>query len=324
MQKNVYLCTQFVCKCANMTVMNNIKHLFILTLCALCILPTFAAKDKNKDIQRISITYDYVSDNPNETPEAAKQTALERAKQKAMEENFGVDISSVKSMVHKSKTGDGEASASTQVLNLSDVSVRGEWVETIKEKVLEQSFVNGLWHVKVFVEGKARKHMAEKADIQYVLLNDTSDRHHRDTYYDGDLIYLRFKTPVDGALCVYLVDELNDVMCLLPYEGSTKGFQPVKADKDYLFFDENPDQFDFEGYRLLTQAGTIQNTIYIIFTPNRITKASDKASDKNWRGDLVPRSLSYVDFINWLARNQLQDEQLVVRKEVITIHPNKN
>ena len=304
--------------------MNIMKKLFTLfALCTWLLMPAYAAKDKKGDIQKIHITYDYVSDNPNETPDAAKQTALARAKQQALEENFGLDISSVKSMVQKSKSGDGEVSSSTQVMNLSDISVRGEWVETISEKVLEQKFENGFWHIRVYVEGRARKHMSDKAEIQYVLLNDTSDRHMRDTYYDGDMIYLRFLAPVDGALCVYLVDENNDVMCLLPYEGSTQGFQPVKADKKYLFFDVNPNQFDFLGYQLGTTGGIIQNTIYIIFSPNKITKAADKASDKNWRGERVPRYLSYTDFKKWLERNQTLDEQLVVRREVITIHPNK-
>ena len=36
------------------------------------------------DIKHINITYDYISDNPNETPEQAEQTALQIAKQKAL------------------------------------------------------------------------------------------------------------------------------------------------------------------------------------------------------------------------------------------------
>ena len=34
----------------------------------------------------------------------------------------------------------------------------------------------------------------------------------------------------------------------------------------------------------------------------------------------MPRQLPYADFIQWLTRNQSRDPEMVVRKEVITIH----
>lgn len=40
---------------------------------------------------------------------------------------------------------------------------------------------------------------------------------------------------------------------------------------------------------------------------------------KNWRDEQLPRLLSYEDLMKWLARNQTRDENMVVRREVITI-----
>ena len=61
------------------------------------------------------------------------------------------------------------------------------------------------------------------------------------------------------------------------------------------------------------------NVLYVIFSPNTFTKAIDQQSGTNWRDEQLPRQLSYEDFMKWLARNQTRDENMVVRREVITI-----
>ena len=54
------------------------KHISLI-ICALLICLVSLAGD----IKHISITYEYISDNPNETPEQAEQTAIQMAQQKA-------------------------------------------------------------------------------------------------------------------------------------------------------------------------------------------------------------------------------------------------
>ena len=49
------------------------------------------------------------------------------------------------------------------------------------------------------------------------------------------------------------------------------------------------------------------------------TKAGDKQSGKNWRDEQMPRQLDYESFMKWLARNQTRDEDMVVRREIVTI-----
>ena len=62
-----------------------------------------------------------------------------------------------------------------------------------------------------------------------------------------------------------------------------------------------------------------QNALYVIFSHNTFTKAADQQAGKNWRGEQLPRELSYEDLMKWLARNQTRDENMVVRREVVTI-----
>ena len=270
------------------------------------------------DIKHISITYEYISDNPNETPEQAEQTALHIAKQKALEEHFGLDVVGITSTMQRNHQEGQKVSSTSDVFSMRETSVRGEWIETTSQKVLEKSFDKGFWHVKVYLAGRARNHSTDKPEIQYAFINNTHDKQNRDQYYDGDDIFLRFISPVNGSLCVYLIDTEQNAYCLLPYQSNGMGYQSIDANQEYLFFSTATDPTADE-YTLNTMQSSEQNALYVIFSPNIFTKAVDKQAGTNWRDEQLPRLLSYEDLMKWLARNQIRDENMVVRREVITI-----
>lgn len=285
-----------------------------LVICALLICLVSLAGD----IKHISITYEYISDNPNETPEQAEQAAIQMAQQKALEEHFGLDVVGITSTMQRNRQEGQQVSSTSDVFSLRETSVRGEWIETIKQKVLEKTFDKGFWQVRIYIEGRARNHSTEKPEIQYAFINNAHDRQNRDQYYDGDDIFLRFSSPVSGALCIYLVDTEQIAYCLLPYQSNTMGYQSVEANKEYLFFSETTDPLADE-YTLNCMQSSEQNALYVIFSPNTFTKAADQQAGKNWRDEQLPRQLSYEDLMKWLARNQTRDENMVVRREVVTI-----
>lgn len=285
-----------------------------LIICALLIcLVSFAG-----DIKHISITYDYISDNPNETPEQAEQTAIQMAQQKALEEHFGLDVVGITSTMQRNRQEGQQVSSTSDVFSLRETSVRGEWIETTSQKVLNKTFEKGFWHVKVYIAGRTRNHSTDKPEIQYAFINNAHDKQNRDQYYDGDDIFLRFTSPISGALCVYLVDAEQNAYCLLPYQSSTIGYQKIDANQEYLFFSTSTDP-NADEYTLNTMQSSEQNALYVIFSPHTFTKAVDQQAGKNWRDEQLPRQLSYEDLMKWLARNQTRDENMVVRREVVTI-----
>ena len=286
----------------------------LLTICAMLICLVSSADD----IKRVSITYDYISDNPHETPEQAEQSALMLAKQKAMEEHFGLDVVGINSTLQRNRQEGDKAISTSDVFSIRETSGRGEWIETTTEKILEKEFKKGFWHVRVYVAGRARNHSTDKPEIQYAFINNTHDRQHRDQYYDGDDIFLRFSSPVSGALCVYLVDAAQNAYCLLPYQSSTIGYQAVEANNPHLFLSTSTDQ-QADEYTLNCEKSSEQNALYVIFSPNTFTKAVDQQSGKNWRDEQLPRQLNYQDFMKWLSKNQTRDENMVVRREIVTI-----
>ena len=289
------------------------KHTSLVIFALLICLVSLAS-----DIKHISITYEYISDNPNETPEQAEQAAIQMAQQKALEEHFGLDVVGITSTMQRNRQEGQQVSSTSDVFSLRETSVRGEWIETTSQKVLEKTFEKGFWHVKVYIAGRARNHSTDKPAIQYAFINNAHDKQNRDQYYDGDDIFLRFTSPISGALCVYLVDAEQNAYCLLPYQSSTIGYQKIDANQEYLFFSTSTDP-NADEYTLNTMQSSEQNALYVIFSPNTFTKAADQQAGKNWRDEQLPRFLSYEDLMKWLARNQTRDENMVVRREVVTI-----
>lgn len=290
------------------------KRIILLCLCFSGTMLVFAAKN----IERVSTTYEYYSNNPNESPEQAERIAIERAKQKALEEKFGVDVTNITNTILTNRSGKGKSESTSNVFSMGETAVRGEWVETLKEQVLEKSFSDGFWHVKVYVEGNARNYSTEKVDIQYAFVRDIQDVESPVTFRDGNDIFLRFNTPVAGQLCVYLIDEEQNAYCILPYASNSLGAQIVESNKEYIFFSHRFDA-NADEYTLNCQHSTEQNMLYVVFSPNDFTKAADKQGGKNFRDEQLPRVLTYETLMKWLSRNQTKDPDMVVRREIITI-----
>lgn len=272
------------------------------------------------DIVRIETTYEYVSNRPDESPEQAKNNAFEAAKQKALEEHFGLDVTAITNTLLINRNERKESESKSNVLSMSETAVRGEWIETIREQVLEQTYDDktGFWIVRVRVEGRARNYAAEKADIQYTLVKDVQDLESPVTFRDGSDIFLRFSSPVAGYLCVYLVDEEQNAFCLLPYMSRQTGSHPVDANKDYIFFSPLYDK-DAQEYTLNCERSSEQNILLVIFSPNEFTKAADIQGGKNFRDEQLPRELTYEALLKWLARNQIKDPEMLVRRSILTI-----
>jgi hypothetical protein len=270
------------------------------------------------DIVRVATIYEYVSNNPNEGPEQAKINAFVAAKQKALEERFGLDVSKITNTLQINRNDGKEVKSSSNVFSVGEVAVRGEWIETISEQVLSQSYVNGFWVVKVRVDGRARNYSTEKADIQYTFLKDVDDMDAPVAFRDGSDLFLRFISPVAGQLCVYLVDETQNAYCLLPYMNNQTGSQRIDANKEYIFFSTKYDN-DADEYTLNCERSLEHNAIYLVFSPNDFTKAVDKQGGKNFRDEQLPRELTCEALMKWLSRNQAKDPDMVVRSTLISI-----
>ena len=270
------------------------------------------------DIVRVSAVYEYVSNNPNESPDQAERHAFEAAKIQALEDKFGLDVTKVTNTLIVNKNENQKLHSESNVFAMGETAVRGEWIETLNEEVLEKTFTDGFWVVKVKVEGRARSFTKEKADIQFTFVRDIRDTEAPVTFRDGSDIFLRFLSPVSGYLCVYLVDESKNAYCLLPYMNNTTGSQRVEANKEYLFFSSDFD-VNAQEYTLNCEKSSESNMLFVIFSPQEFIKATDQQGGVNFRNEPLLRELTHEALMKWLARNQTKDPDMVVKNAIITI-----
>jgi len=259
----------------------------------------------------------------NVSLEQAEKIVLEQAKLAALAEQFGTTVSQWNSTVVKNDNGVSDIS----FLSLGGSEVKGEWLEDLKIDYGKPSYDSeNMLILSISVCGKAREITRAAIDISAKVLNNTEAKHETDNFHNGEDIFLSFRSPVDGYLAVYLVDDDQTAFCLLPYRDDPQGKVRIKAGKDYIFFSKkhaDPAEKNMtDEYTLTCEKSVEQNSLHIIFSPNEFTKANDGTSSPALsKGEeaVLPRELSFEDFQKWLAKNKTRDKDMIVEVKNLTI-----
>lgn len=264
---------------------------------------------------KVEAEYTYIAPE-NISVEQAKLTALDRAKIQAIADEFGTLVSQSNTTYISNQNGDSKIDF--QSLGGSDM--KGEWIETIGEPEFAISYEQNMLVVKVKVKGKIREITSSQIDlITQILCNGTTPQHERSEFKSGDDMYLRFQSPVEGYLAVYLVDHTaNTAYCLLPYSKSSDMAQRIEHDKSYVFFSTKDAESDVRNivdeYTMTCNGSVERNDIYVIFSHNEVIKANG-----NQTAVLSPRELSLNNFNKWLNMNYLRNKDMQVVKKTIVI-----
>ena len=253
----------------------------------------------------------------------AKRTALERAKLTAIANTFGTIVSQRNSFMITNQNGESDS----RFISLGGSEVKGEWIETTKEpeyKIIpdEKQVV-----VSVKVSGRIREIVSAAVDITAkILRHGTEEKYEGYEFRSGDDMYLYFKSPVDGYLTVYLLDESSrEVFCLLPYRASGDGAYRIEHDKPYVLFSKDYEQTDpymVDEYYLTCSQDYEYNDIYVIFSPKPFTKAMtiDIVERSETSSDVIlPRQLSYEGFQKWLLKLRTIDNSVSLERIPIKI-----
>ncbi|MGN1210333.1 MAG: DUF4384 domain-containing protein [Candidatus Cryptobacteroides sp.] len=246
--------------------------------------------------------------------EQAKRTAEERAKTEALSEAFGTSISQVNATNVKN-TGE---SSEVSFVSSGVSEVKGEWLSDVKAPEFDITYEEGLLIVRAVVVGKVREVSSAALEIEARILRNGKDmRFESSDFRSGDDMYLLFKAPCDGYLAVYLTDS-ESAYCLLPYMNDTSGKYEVKGGQEYLFFssEDAPAQEKpfVDEYVMTADSATEMNTVYVVFSPSRFTKANDSVTEES-----LPRSLSLAGFQKWLSANRLKDKSMAVQVRPLSI-----
>ena len=240
----------------------------------------------------------------NVTLEEAKRVALDRAKLTAIADAFGTLVTQSNTTIMSNQTGKTDS----RFFSLGGSEVKGEWIETTKEPIYNIRYEGNMLIVSVEVSGLVRE--ITNAGIDFttkILRNGTEEKFESNEFRSGDDMYLYFKSPVDGYLTVYLLDETTqEVFCLLPYRASGEGAYRIEHDKTYILFSANHEQENptfVDEYTMTCNRETEFNDIYVIFSPNPFVKASSSEAKQ----EILPRQSHYQDFQKWLSKNKKKD-----------------
>lgn len=261
----------------------------------------------------------------NVTPNEAKAVAIEKAKIQALADAFGTLIDVHSTSLIQNENG----KSNTNFFSLGESSVKGEWLGDTREPETEVKLFDGedFMIAKAKVWGQAREIVSAPIEISAKLLKQTNGKHDEDQFHHGDNVYLSFKSPSSGYLAVYQMDDNEMVYCMLPYSEDEDGQFSVKAKKNYLLFSEKHAEKGekCEEYSMICEKETAeQNMVFVIFSPNKFTKANDEESDKvvsvNGKLEFTPRNLPYADFQKWLLRCRRTDKdmQVIIKPIVIS------
>ena len=286
------------------------KRTLLIIILLNVILATYAQK-----VLRVSGEYTYYAPE-NVTLEEAKRTALERAKLDALANVFGTTVT----QSNTSYLSNVNDESKVKFWSYGGTEVKGEWIETIGSPEYKISYDQSMLVVKVSVEGKAREIQNMQVDLDVkVLRNGTDAKFESSNFKDGDDLYLYFKSPVDGYLSIYLIDEsVAEVYCLLPYHASSGSPVHVRKDKPYVFFSVNDAEStkDEVDEFLITASQSVEyNDLIVAFSKEEYTKPSVDSPDP-----AQPQTVTLKEFTRWqsslLTNNSAQVKRfnLVIRK----------
>ncbi len=254
-------------------------------------------------------TYTYYSD-PSQSFKAAKAAAIQHARTQVLAQEFGTLLT--QSTLQQEAMKNGEENS--YFMQLSEAEVKGEWLGDLRTPLVShQTADDGVTTFTVTVWGKVRAINNESVDFTVLALRNGKELRHASTdFLEGDDLNLYFKSPIDGYVAVYLIDESATAYCLLPTASDEDGRQPVTHGNEYVFLDD--------VYVTCDDPHAEYNRLYILFSPNPFTKPVD--DQRHTKDRLLPRQLSYKDFTQWMIKTRSRDKRMSRKYIDLTIRKN--
>ncbi|OQX99575.1 MAG: hypothetical protein B6I20_09795 [Bacteroidetes bacterium 4572_117] len=279
-----------------------------------------------------------------ESKNATKERALQLAKINALENAYGVLVIQGNTVyVENKKTGEKVETNSTFKM-IGSTAVKGEIIQVVKtdyKEIKKKEKIRGSKKKTIiFIECKLELHTKElkntKIAVETYTLNSTKIIKPITDFYQGDDLFLYFRSPVNGFVTVYLDDNEN-AQCLLPYTRMPKGFEeamPVIADKEYLFFSDKPefnyfeedDFFAEDTYELYSSSEKDINRLFVVFSKKPLNKPilNDDGNTKvllelDKENYTLPRVIKSQVFHEWLLKIQQIRDDLVIKNIMISI-----
>ena len=245
------------------------------------------------------------------------RNALLEARNAALVKEFGTIVQTTNLSTVIAEGG----KESEKFMALSSIESKGEWLADEGEPEFTFSLdpKEGNLIVGCKVKGSARAISNEATDFSATVTRNSPASRQADTRFkEGDQMYLRVLSPVNGYAAVFLADESGNVFQLLPYPGSHIDEVKIAKNREYCFFDPKAgNEFGQVQEMLMTAPdGPEYNQMYVVLSPAPFSMPA-----MAWQGDRVPPSTSQEDFARWLVKSRKTDPKMGVQQVNLVIQP---
>lgn len=239
--------------------------------------------------------------------EQAKMMAVERARLDALTRTFGANVSQINSVAVSTHNGESD----TNFQSLGTTEVNGDWLADTRTPEYAIAYEGDMLVIKVKVWGKVRERKRANFDLSIATLCNGTES---EKFKNNDRFSVRFCSPVKGFLSIWLADDnLQQAYCLLPYDNSNGEAREIQSRKKYVLLSTADSQYPYREETILTaERETEFNRLVFVFSPNRFTMPLAE------HGTYLPE-LSVPDFVKWLQRNRIKDEDMYVIQRMIEI-----
>ena len=267
--------------------------------------------------------YSRIEQTDDMTGTTARAKVIEQARFDAINAAFGSNIS--QNNVTFMRTENEKNTTTFYMMGESDL--RGTWIRDKEKPRVEKRVIDGITLWEAWVKGEAREVVRAPVEFQWQLLaNGLDERFQVNELHDGDAFYVRFRSPVNGYLMMFVADDRGMVTCLLPEDG--EDYCRVKANQ-WLLFHHNPYVKEEHWLAVLPKNRQEEyDQLYVVFSPNKLSPPNRDTNKDN--SDLERYAnmerkvkhisgLSFKHFHKYLGRLQRSDKEVQVEKMLVKI-----
>ncbi len=306
------------------------KHLKILAVSLVCVLSEAQAQnpqEKDAPKEKVQKGVAIVTQDPNESPVAAKQRGVEDAQIDAIERAFPYLIEDETTTTIK----DGNV----DYVMKSNKKVRGIWIKHDREATCETRTVTSrgeqVNQYTCTVYGLIREVKNEPLQFLASPLSSPYKDEKKEVFESGEPFYVHFQSAVDGYISIFF-RSASSVSRIMPYPRLNtpkynKGMK-VQGGVNYIFYD--PKHSSIEELKILPEfvlplqlytdftQGEESNTMYVLFSEEKIPRPpmNNAYDEANFT---YPPEMDAYDFERWLEDRRLSDLSLQELSYKITV-----
>lgn len=250
--------------------------------------------------------YDYAVPESQSLADA-KRTAIDRARNRAIADEFGTVVSQTTTTAMSNTDGKTQSSFSSY----GGSEVRGLWISDSNEPEIRVYYEHEQMMIHVSICGKAREIKNAQVETQTKVFNRDIEN---TVFQNNDRLSVSFKSASKGYVALFIRDDNNEIVnVMMPYDESNGNAREVKSNREYIFLSTKDPEYPYEEETILTTEKSIEyNTLIVVFSQKQFHVSLTN------KGEFVPE-VATDKFQKWLHGLRVYDATVQVEEIVLTI-----